>query len=178
MTLPSVTRVLSPFADFSGIRPEVLAHAAERGTKVHQACAAIVQGLWVPDLDEEVAGYVESFKLWFPVVEEVVLSEEELVDPDLGFKGHPDLICRIRGDSRLTLIDFKTPLAKGPLWRTQLSAYRHLAHVSKYDVERIASLRLKASGKRPILDEYTHAGGDLQAFLGALTAYRFFKEVA
>jgi len=178
MTLPTVTQVLSLFTDFSGIRPEVLAHAAERGTRVHRACAAIVQGLWIPSLDDEAAGYVRSFETWFPVVEEVVLSEEELVDPDLGFRGHPDLICRIKGDQRLTLIDFKTPVTKQPLWRAQLSAYRHLAHRESYDVERIASLRLKADGKRPILDEYTHAGGDLQAFLGALTAYRFFKEVA
>lgn len=178
MRLPTVTQVLSPFADFSGIRPEVLAHAAERGTRVHQACAAIARGLWTVPPDDECRGYVQSFRGWFEqAVDEVVLVEAELVDEALGFKGHPDLICRIRGDERPSLIDLKTPATKNRLWRAQLAAYRHLARIHGYDVDRTASLRLKKDGGHPIFDEYDprESSQDFAAFLSALNAYRCFK---
>ncbi|HML99645.1 MAG TPA: hypothetical protein PKD75_14330 [Tepidiformaceae bacterium] len=45
---PRVTTVLKPLGDFSMVDPEVLAHAAERGTAVHLATALYDQN----DLDE------------------------------------------------------------------------------------------------------------------------------
>ncbi len=174
--LPSVTAVISPWADFSGIAPEVLENAARRGTDVHRICGCIAQGVWFPEIPQDCAGFIESFRGWFPVVEEVVLSEGELSDAALGYCGHPDLICRIRGDRALTLIDFKTPATKSPLWRAQLAAYKHLAVVNGYEVERVGSLRLKRDGKAPIFDEYTGGSAmDLAGFVAALNCHRYFN---
>ena len=153
----------------------VLAHAAQRGSRVHAICAAMAQGLWVPSVPEECAGYVESFRKWLPVVEEVVAVEVELVDENLGFLGHPDLIVRMRGDRGLSLTDLKTPAGVSPLWKCQLAAYKHLAEVNGYPISRVFSLRLSPTGAAPKLDEYRDSPRDLAAFLSALNAYRYFK---
>ncbi len=101
MRLPSVTEVLSPWQDFSRVRPDVLEMARDRGSKVYQICAALALDLWVPEVPAECAPYIDSFLGWFPVVEKVVAVEPELVCPKFRFKGHPDLICVIRGDKGL-----------------------------------------------------------------------------
>ena len=175
MSLPTVTRVLGVFNSFDGVPPEVLEAAALRGTKVHGAISATLAGLFVPDLPEELDGYVRSFLGWLPVVEEVVLVETQLVDQDNGFTGTPDAIVRIRGDEALSVVDWKTPATKGKLWRAQLAAYKRLARKAGYDVQRAMTLRLKKDGSRAILDEYTETAQDFQAFLNALSAYRWFK---
>lgn len=179
MNYPSVTQVLSVYQDFSQIPEHVLNHAAERGTKVHAACAAHAQGLWVPPLEDEVRGYFESGRNWFDsVVEEVVLVEGELVDKGLGFCGHPDLICRIKGDTAFTVVDYKTPAVKNLIWRAQLAAYKHLVEATRpgqWIVQRVLSLRLSKEGKPPKVDEYLNSPKDFAAFLSALNAYRNFK---
>ena len=177
MTFPSVTQVLGLYRNFSGIRSEVLANAAERGTAAHRICAALVQGLWVPSIPDDCRGYIESFRLWTPYIEETVLVEKELVDDKLGYQGRPDWIGRIRGDKTLTVLDWKTSLAKGRLWQAQLAAYGHLAEVGlDRPIGRLASLRLKSDGKKPILDDYRRDPHDMAAFASALNAYRYFKE--
>jgi hypothetical protein len=173
--LPTVTRILALWADFSGVAPDVLENAARRGTAVHRVCGCLAQGLWFPEPQEDCAGYVESFLTWFPVVESVILSEGELVDKALGYRGHPDLICRIRGDKALALVDFKTPATKSPLWRAQLAAYKRLAEIGGYPVKRVGTLRLKKDGSRPIFDEYTDSATDLAGFVAALNAHRYFN---
>lgn len=173
--LPSVTQILSPFADFSGIPPAVLAAAADRGTRVHRYCAALARDLWTPQIDPDCVGYVHSFKDWYErAVEEAVLVEGELIHQGHGFKGHPDLIGRIRGDGALTLVDYKTPAGKNPMWRAQLAGYSILAEGAGYEVKRAMSVRLRPDGGRPIVDEYLLEAGDVKAFLAALTAWRFF----
>ena len=175
MSMPTVTRVLGCFADWSAVPPEVLEAAALRGTKVHGAISATLAGLFVPDLPEELDGYVLSFLEWSRVIEEVVLVESELVDEHFGFMGHPDAIVRIKGDKDLTVVDWKTPAAKGPLWRAQLAAYAVLAKQNGFKVRRAISVRLKKDGSRAIVDEYTDTARDFEAFLNALSAYRWFK---
>ena len=176
MSLPTVTQVLKPWADFSMVRPEVLAMAAERGTDAHRICAAILRGLWVPSIPEDCRGFVLSFRSWLPFVQDIHLVEGELIDPALGFAGHPDMIVTLKGDSRPAVIDLKTPATKCRLWRAQLAAYKHLAIVNDWHVNRVASLRLKRDGSRPIFDEYTDSAQDMAAFTAALNAHRWFKQ--
>ena len=179
--LPSVTTVLGPWADFSRIPEKVLAHAAARGTKVHNACSAIALGVYPLGLDAEAKGYVDSFRDWFKLaVSEVAHCEGWLADEAMGFGGIPDLICRVHGDKRLTLIDLKTPRTKNRLWSAQLAAYKHLAEKAGFDIGRTCSLRLNPDGKTPIFDEYSpdETGADLAGFLAALTAYRAFGKLA
>ena len=174
---PSVTQVLGVFSDFSKIPPDVLARAAERGTRVHGFCEAIAQGFFPGEVPEDITGYVESFKKWFVLVDEVLLIETRLQDPIYQFTGMPDLVVKLQGDERPRLIDLKTPLAKGKLWSAQIAGYEHLFQVKTgLECRHSGSLRLRPNGGFPLFDEYRHAEEDLHAFLCALTAWKFFKE--
>jgi hypothetical protein len=174
--LPSVTRILSPWSDFSPVPDDVLAHAAERGTIVHRACACRLTGVWSPPVPAECAGYVLSFEQWSPIVADVMLCEGELADEEAGYQGHPDLICRLKGDEFLSVIDFKTPLARAKAWRPQLAAYQALAKKSGLDVRRLMSVRLKKNAGRPIVNESTAtAAYDMAVFLNALACWKYFN---
>ncbi len=173
---PSVTQVLSVYADFSGIRPDVLERAAERGTKVHEICSSIAQGLFPGLIPVDLAGYVESFRKWFVLVQEVLLVEERLSCSVYQFTGKPDLAVKLRGDEVPRVIDLKTPLAKGKLWGAQIAGYEHLFKVKTgLDCQHSGTLRLKPDGGFPLFDEYRHSEEDLHAFLCALTAWRYFE---
>ena len=173
---PSVTTILAPWSNFDSVPPEILAKAADRGTRVHAACHAEIKGLWaVPEID--VAPFLQSFRSWLPYFE-VIESEFELIDSTLGYMGHPDILGRFKGDKGLTLIDLKTPIAFNPLWRAQLAAYKQLAGTNGYKVDRTASLRLSRKGRMPILNELTgHIGVDLAGFMSALEAWKYFNSL-
>ena len=178
--LPSVTQVLRPYSDFSGIPEDVLENAARRGSLVHRYCAGSAQGLWTPFIDSECAGYVESFRRWFGFVDEVHMAEVALVDERLGFRGTPDLVVTLRGDGHPSLWDLKTPRTPARGWVPQVAAYQHLATQSgmcPVPIRRAGCVRLNPDGGPPIIDEY-----DLEtllqafrAFMGALSAWRFFN---
>ena len=56
--MPSVTQVLSPFADFSQIPEGVLEYASWRGTEVHRLCACYAKGLpIIGDVKPSCAGF-------------------------------------------------------------------------------------------------------------------------
>lgn len=175
----SVTTVLSPFADFSRISPEVLRRAAERGTRVHAACAAHASGLWVRNLPEDEMGYLGSFGAWFGrYVRRMIFVEKELRNPALGFHGHPDLGVELI-DGRTVVVDLKTPAVESPTWRAQLAAYRHLAN-QEFDgiFESTMALQLKKNGRPARAIPYKDQDSDFSAFLSALNAYRYFDKAA
>lgn len=175
--LLSVTEILSPFSDFSRISPSVLEHAAERGTLVHDICARLAKGIWVPDseIGEECAGYVDSFKKWLDSqVQEVILMHERLVDERLFYSGEIDIFVRLKSDTH-ALIDLKTPIALQRVWAGQLAGYRNLLIVNKYIPEACGSLRLDPNGKAPKMKWYESSLDDFNAFLSALNAVRYFK---
>lgn len=170
----SVTQVLAPYADFSGIPVAVLEHAAARGTRVHAACAAYAQGLFVVPLEADAKPYFQSFRRWFDyTIDEVVAVEKELIHP-FGFVGHPDLIVKIRGDKHPSVVDLKTPAAVNKLWRAQLAAYVNCANKNGIPAKRGMSLRLKKDGSFPIVNEYNPAAEDWAAFLNAFYSHQYF----
>jgi len=174
---PSVTQVLRPFVDFSRIPEDVLEYAAWRGTEVHRLCSIYAKGLpIIGEIKPSCAGYFLSFQQWFDLaVEKAHLVEAELEDPTYQYHGHPDLICTLRGDPGMTLIDLKTPITESPTWRGQIAAYARLAEVNNHPVIRCGSLQLKQDGGRAKFREYKRDGRDFAAFLAALTAQRYFK---
>lgn len=173
--IPSVTEVLSIFQDFSRIRPDVLALAAERGTIVHQACAAIASGLWSLGVPPDCAGYVKSFERWFALVEEVHLVEAELTHPVYGYMGHLDLCVTLKGDKAPRVVDLKTPVTEGRTWQAQIGAYEELVDANtKMQPKQSGSLRLRADGGFPKFTQNDGDAGALNAFLNALAAYRYF----
>jgi hypothetical protein len=177
VNFPSVTTVLSPFNDYSELRPDVLAAAAERGTRVHAACAAHAQGLWANCfLRQEDQGFFKSFLDWADRdVTEFKAVEIELVNAKLGYMGHPDAVVRIPGDQGLTIIDYKTPMSISRSWHPQIAAYAHLAREGGYDIRRALAVRLRKKGTSPILTLIDIDGEPWAAFLNALGAYRYFK---
>ena len=176
---PSVTQVLGPLADFSRVPPDVLEIACDRGIEVHEFCASYAKGLFVDEnsISPHCLGFFLSFKNWLDrYVEEVLLVERELVDTVNRYKGHPDLVVRMKGDLHLALADLKTPRVSSRLWRLQLSAYLKLAQKADYDVLRAFSLRLNPQGKEPILTEYSGTvKQDFNVFLSALNIWRFMN---
>jgi hypothetical protein len=173
---PSVTEALQPWADFSKVPPAVLQAAADRGTAVHQACAAYAAALPVFGLPPEVEPYFNSFRRWFDhVVDEVLLCEERLTDEDFGYHGEPDTVVKSK-HQEIILVDLKTPVTKTKTWRVQLAAYKNL--VEKYKgvkVDRVGSLRLSPEGKTPKMDYYEYQAQDFNIFLSSLNCYRFFN---
>lgn len=168
----TVTEVLAPWGNFERIPPAILEAAAQRGTEVHQACASIASGLF-PVFDPELEGYVNSFRLWFATVDEVILCEERLADADLGFSGQIDLYVKI-GKHRY-LVDLKTPVGKKKSWQLQMAGYFRLLQIAGHDPDDAGSLRLKADGGTPRMDWYEQDGQDLNLFLQCLNLRRFFS---
>ena len=175
---PSVTEALSPYTGFAHVNEYVLLAASDRGVAVHAHCAAYAKGVFAPSPEKDLEGYVASFKWWFDAyVDDVLLVEEEMEDHGLQYCGHPDLIVRSSALGGVVLPDLKTPATLNKkLWGAQLSAYDNLARVVKIIPDRIGSLRLKKDGSPPIFDDFTEARVSyFAAFIGALTAYKFFK---
>ena len=174
--LPSVTTILAPHSDFSNVPAEILAAACDRGDAVHQLCALYAQGLWIEEVPDKYAGYFNSFKLWFDqFVEKTILVEEELRDEERGYCGHPDWIGLLKGDSGLTLLDWKTALALSKGWRLQLAGYKMLAEKNGYPITRVASLRPQKDGKIAKFQGYTRTlAYDAGIFMAELSVWRFY----
>ena len=168
MKLISVTTVLSPFNDFSAVPPERLAAAAQRGTEVHQACAAYAKGLPVFQL----SNYFDSFRTWFDkYVKRALFVEAEFSDPSVyGIIGHVDLVAELV-DSRIVVVDYKTPVAESKTWPLQVSAYCHLVEplVGKCDG---MALMLSGEGKPAKAIAYKYQASDFAVFISALTVWR------
>lgn len=175
---PSVTQILKIWTDYSKVRPNVLEHGAYRGTEVHKSCAAIAKGLWLPPPEEELIGYIASFNNWFlRLVTEVIFVEKELIDENLCYKGHPDLLVRMKGVNGLVLPDLKTPIALQKTWKIQIASYWNLCVVNDYDVnpDYCGPLRLKQNGGIAQMDYVKNIRQKFAIFLSCLNAYRYFK---
>ena len=179
--LPSVTLIISQvgkhWLNFDAVPKDRLEFACQRGSDFHRLAALHAQKLWIDEIPDSCAGFFHSFSEWFgDFVEETVMVETTLIHPTLHFKGTPDTIIRMKGDSVLTLPDYKTPRALSKSWRLQLAAYRELARVNGYPVERVASLRPHPDGGRAKFDEYTKSlTADWNVFQSMLNVFKFFQ---
>jgi len=93
MKHPRVTEILKNFTNYEHIPQQILGRAAARGTSVHALCAGIAQGAWIPDgmIDEELVGYVNSFKKWSEVqVKSFLIIEERYTNEELKYSGQVD----------------------------------------------------------------------------------------
>ena len=147
-----VTHILYPFSGLDKIDPEVVAHAASRGTKVHKICEAIIQGLGELGVEEETLPYVESFKAWWAKGHDVVAIEERFYDDHLRITGQVDLI--IRTPEGLAILDLKTSSKVSKTWQAQGTAYAYLAKKAGYDIKKIFFLHLNKTGREAKVYEY------------------------
>lgn len=164
-----VTHVLYPFSGLQAINADVVANAARRGTKVHKICEAIVEGLGEVGVDEEVWGYVESFKKWWGDGLDLIEMEKRFWDDELRITGQVDFI--IRTGNELAIVDIKTSSRPSATWPCQGSAYAYLAKNAGYKISRIHFLHLNKHGKDPKIYEYPV---DDSLFLCILRTYQHF----
>lgn len=164
-----VTHILYQFSGMQNINADVLAHAAERGTKVHKICEGIMAGLGEIGVDEETWGYVESFKKWWNQSIEIVEMEKRFWDDEICLTGQVDLI--IRTPEGLDIVDLKTSSQPSKTWPAQGSAYAYLAKKSGYDIKKVIFLHLNKHGKEPKIHDYPI---DDSFFLAIYRVYKHF----
>lgn len=172
-TYTRVTSVLYPFSGLDKIDAAVLAHAAERGTKVHKICESIIQGLGELGVEDETLAYVESFKKWWEKGHEVVMIEQRFWDDELEITGQLDLI--IKTHDGLAIVDLKTSSKPSATWQAQGSAYAYLAKKAGHDIKKIFFLHLLKTGKEAKIYEYPV---DDSFFLAILRGWKHFFQKA
>ena len=174
----SVTQALSPFVDWSGISPERLEHAGQRGTKIHSYIAAYLLGLWLPKIELECQGYFDSFRYFADArIDKMIAVEREITCHCYDYIGHLDFVGTLRNEIGIVILDWKSPVTEGPTWKGQLAAYKH-AHEcnTKNPVTRVGSIMLDPNGKPAKMIDYKESIADFAAFVAALTAVRYFKK--
>lgn len=169
LVVPSVTQVLRPLIDLSGIPREVLEAKRDLGTRVHAACQFDAEG----DLDEatvedDVAPYLDAWRRFCAESGAVILaSERRVFHPLYRYAGTLDLELRIKGVT--WIVDIKTsistPLSTGP----QTAAYA--AARNEPSVARRAALRLRPDGTYRF--DQLQAPDDWSVFLACLTLHRY-----
>lgn len=164
-----VTSVLYPFSGMDKINPEILQNAANRGTRVHNICEAIMQGFGEFDIDEVTAPYVESFKKWWELGHDIHSIETRFFDEDLKITGQADLI--LNSENGLTIIDLKTSYQPSKTWKAQGCAYAYLAKKSGLNIQKIQFLHLLKSGKAAKVYEYDV---DDEFFLKIYDVWKYF----
>jgi len=147
-----ITQILYPFSGLEKIPSEIVAHAAERGTKVHKICESIISGLGEFGVEDETWGYVESFKKWWAHNPAVISMEERFWDDERKITGQIDLIVKI--EDGMAIVDLKTSSRPSKTWPAQGSAYAMLANKNGYDIKKIMFLHLNKHGKEPKIYEY------------------------
>ena len=172
--VPSVTQVLQPFVDFSGIPHDVLMAKRDLGQRVHLACQLDDED----DLDEssveaDVEPYLDGWRRFKHESGAIVLLNEKLVcAPLMLYAGKLDRVLMLNGHK--WLIDLKTsislPLAVGP----QTAAY--LRALGDATVTHRGALRLQADGRFK-LDPLTDPD-DWSVFMSLLTIKHFREKHA
>lgn len=127
----SATQVLklSGAINYDGIPPAILAHAAWRGTLVHEATALYDKGQDVESLYEMPEEILPYYRAWQAFVQEFdfIPDVDEIERPrvvtvsGIEYAMTPDVPGLMRGIP--TVIEKKTTVAKHPCWGLQLAAY-------------------------------------------------------
>lgn len=161
--------------------------AATHGTLVHALAALVVQGIPSIAMGDEgpTQAQVQAFTSWYEeYVEEVHAVELKVAHPTWRYAGTLDLLVRLKGDKRPTLVDLKTGKAVWPEAKMQCIAYVRAAQemglLAEYGYLRKASrrgvLHIPRDADGPArFHEYRSDQADFQAFLSALYLYRWMK---
>lgn len=183
MNYLSVTQVIPKPKGLAQVHPDVLDAACERGKKAHSALHTYLYSLkenkplFIP-VAPEIEPYFQSGKHWIDLyIKKIIFIEQEFIHPLYKYVGHPDLVAILKGDKLPCVADFKTPIQyQEKEWSAQLSAYKNAIKASeKIEIGNLFSVRLKANGKRPLVNQVTEEKLAFQGFLNALGAHRYFR---
>lgn len=174
--LPSVTQILKPLYDFSGVPPEVLERKRQIGTAVHKAIELdLADDLDPESLAPEVAPYFagwQSFRAQFRPVE---YRAEALLYSALGYAGTVDLIARQDGLPGWWVIDYKTAATVSPAVALQTAAYAKAATEAGMvpEAARRATLHLRDDGTYRLIEHSDRA--DFRVFQALLIVHNWRK---
>lgn len=164
-----VTNILYPFSGLDKVDKDLVAYAADRGSRVHKVCEAIVKGLDELGVDKEIQPYIDSFKQWWGEGKEVIAIEKRFYCDKYRFTGQMDLI--IREDNNIIIIDYKTSSRPSKTWEAQGGAYAYLAQQAGHDVKEVHFLHLSKLGKAPKVHKYP---ADSTFFFHCYHVYKHF----
>lgn len=169
---PSVSEIISPLYDWSGIPKPHIEYAAERGKAVHKACELHDKGtLDFSSVDASIMPYLSAwldFKIDFDV--EIILNETPLFNGQ--FCGTPDRIAtaNIRGKTQTCVIDVKSTAQIHRPVGVQLKAYEMLAKANgEHEADHRFAVRLQPDG-RYFYHEF-QAQDDAAEFIALTTDY-------
>jgi hypothetical protein len=170
---PSVSQVLKPWQS-----PWVKEEDMRRGARRHAAYAGYLIGGWAPSVDPQDEGQFRSFCGWVDVhVVEVWFVERKIVHEGHGFSGTLDFGGRTDFCKGGVVIDWKSPSALTPVYKSQLASYERLATKAGFDVSDAGFLRPDADGGTARMDWLGKDGAmAFNAFLSALNCFRYFNQ--
>ena len=152
--VPSVTTVCRFLSyDQKSDKPWLARVAADRGTRVHEACAAIDYGLY-PEETEDISGYLKAYRRFLkdyrPDWEGI---EYTVGSAEIGMAGTIDRFGTLY-DGRRCILDIKTgtQLHDAPL-RAQLTGYKRLLALDRgFYPEYLYALQLSKDGTYTMVD--------------------------
>ena len=130
------------------IDPQVLDHAARRGSATHLYCASIASGMGCPGYGEwagKIDGYIASFELW-------AQGKKFLPTPDRLYSDEYMITGEIDGlyedtDGKIVLYDLKTPERESKTWKLQLAAYNQILFENGIHPDRLEIIKLDKKGR-------------------------------
>lgn len=126
---------------------ELMEHARERGTLVHQACEDHIKGVTPGDMSDEVAQYYQGFLNWEEAVRPTYLHSEMFLRSDkYKFSGTADIVCLI--DGATWLIDIKTTSMHKKEHGIQVKAYQQAYFEMRGERPHTAILKLTDKTKK------------------------------
>jgi len=167
--VPSVTQLLRPLIDLSGIPRDVLEAKRDLGQRIHAACHYLSENDLDPSsVEADVEPYLDGFARFLRETRARIVANEQIVySAQWGYAGQLDLIVEI--ERTRWLLDIKScvavPMSAGP----QTAGY-HRA-LGDPAVTRRGALRLTPDGRYVL--EPLDDPNDWACFLAALTLHRF-----
>ncbi|MBA7562031.1 hypothetical protein ES708_03680 [subsurface metagenome] len=155
----------------------VMYEAAEIGTSLHNICRLFNrdQSFEIPTASQ-IGQMFDTYRRWFEMVIDTVIETEQLVvSKKFGYAGTFDLLAVLKGDATPSVIDLKTSKDFWPTMALQLAAYREALLEEGKKVNRRLVVRIDKleTGKLEV-KEYTQHARDFNAFLAALSLFRYF----
>jgi len=156
----------------------VMYEAAEIGTSLHNVCCVFNrdQSFEMPSTSQ-IGRMFDTYRQWFEMVIDTVIETEHLVvSKKFGYAGTFDLLAVLKGDATPSVIDLKTSKDFWPTMALQLSAYREALLEEGKGVDRRLVVRVdKLEAGKLQVKEYTRHAKDFNAFLAALSLFRYFE---
>lgn len=175
---PRVTEILKTFTGYDHVPGPILERAAAKGTSVHALCAGIANGAWIPDamIEEELRGYVNSFKQWMKLqVKEFMIIEKRYRHEKLKYSGQLDFL--IRGvDDKIYLVDLKTSSRPQKTYPVQMAAYDLLLRNENITINGAMLVYLSKDGEFPEVEFLEDLKQEIWVFLCALDCWYYFKK--